>query len=145
MDWIARNLQSRPYETVQDFFWGAAGPWWWTGLSFVAVLGAAALFINLMLEVQRRRDGGLPGLDALMIGRIGWMGALFMAAGIRVNSGLQIWALALFVTSGTFMAILIVTNWCNRHGSFWFRLGQVLGEIQRATSHDKPIRAVRHR
>jgi hypothetical protein len=146
MDWIARNLQSTPYETTQDFLWRPVGHWFWLGLSAVAFLGFCALFVNLMHEVDKRRAVGLPGLDALMIGRMGWMGALIMAAGIPYNSGLQPWALALFVTSGTFMALLIVTRWCELRGSFWFRLGHIFGGVVGAWRHkDKHGITVRHR
>jgi hypothetical protein len=144
MDWIARNLQSSPYETVQDLFWRPVGSWFWYGLSVVAAVGSIALFINLMREVDIRRSGGQPGIDALMVGRMGWMGALIMGAGIPYNSGLQPWALALFVTSGTFMALLIVTGWCELTGSFWYRVGQVFGRLIMAWRH-KDKHAIRAR
>ncbi len=72
---------------------------------------------------------GLKGLDVMMVGRIGWMTALILAAGIRFNSGLQPWAMMIFVVSGTFMAFLIVTRWCERNGSFWHKVVQIFGEV----------------
>jgi hypothetical protein len=146
MEWIARNLQSTPYENVQDFLWKPVGHWWWLGMSAIATVGFIALFINLMNEVEARRATGRPGLDALMIGRMGWMGALVLASGIPYNSGLQPWALALFVTSGSFMALLIVSGWCELRGSFWYRIGQIIGSVIGAWRHkDKQRTTMRQR
>lgn len=140
MDWL-RALQSNPYNSsVQDFFWSPVGSAFWWTVTIISMIGAAVLFVYLMHVIDDRRDRGERGIDALMVGRLGWMGALILAAGVRFNSGLQPWALLAFVASGTWMGILIVTDWCNRRGTVWYKLGQIVGEI--AVRRRQPDRRV---
>lgn len=136
MDWL-RALQGDPTHDLQDALWTVATPTYWLIASIISGIGAFALFVCLMREVDRRREQNkkLPphmrksAFDSMMIGRLGWMGALILGAGVRLNSGMLIAAFALFVASGSFMAVLLATNWCHRQGSFAYKVGQILGEI----------------
>ena len=122
-------LQATPGYNLQDALWSIATPPFWLATSVVSLLGALALFVSLMREVDRRRSAGLHGIDSLMVGRMGWMAALVLGAGVRFNSGMLIASFALFVLSGTFMSLLIATRWCERRGSFFYKCGQIVGEV----------------
>lgn len=128
MDWL-RALQGDPAHDLQDALWTIATPTYWLIASIVSGIGAFALFVCLMREVDRRRHAGMRGIDSMMIGRLGWMGALILGSAVRLNSGMLIAAFALFVVSGSFMAVLLATDWCHRRGSFAYKIGQILGEV----------------
>lgn len=136
MDWL-KALQAPPGYNLQDALWAAATPGFWLIMSVVSGVGALAIFVWLMIEVEKRRrlNENLPkfrwhpAIDALVIGRLGWMGGLILGAGVRWNSGLVILSFGVFVLAGTFMALLSATNWCGRRGSFFFKVGQIIGEV----------------
>jgi len=144
MDWL-KALQAGPYDNVQNFLWSFVGPTFWGIVSIVAVIGAILLFVHLMDLVEQRRAMGQHAIDALMIGRFGWMAGLIFQALVPANSGLQPWASAFFTFSGTWMALLIVTNWCQLRGSFWYKIGLVIGAIRvRVYAGDKSKTTTRH-
>ena len=122
MEWL------QPRYNLQDALWSLATPALWTGLSIVSAIGALAVFIWLMRDIGQRRHLGIKGVDAVMVGRIGWMGGLILGAGVRGNSGLLIASFAVFVVAGSFMGLLTATRWCERQGSFGFKVGQIAGE-----------------
>ena len=140
MDWL-KALQAGPYDNVQNFLWSFVGPTFWGIVSIVAVIGAILLFVHLMDLVEQRRAQGQPAIDALMFGRFAWMAGLIFQALVPANSGLQPWASAFFTFSGTFMAFLIIVRWCDRRGSFWFKVGSIIGELRLQFSHGDKAKA----
>ncbi len=116
------------HPNLQDVLWSASGPVFWGGMSFAAAINALLLFHHLLTTADR---------NALTIGRLGWLGGCILAIFIPFNSGMQIWSLALIITSGAFISLLILTNWCGRKGSFTTKILAVIHDLlwARAKSH----------
>lgn len=113
-------------DNLQTVLWMASGPLFWTGMSCVATLNAALLFYALLIQHER---------SALTYARLLWLGGCIMAVFIPWNSGMMIWSLAVLITAGTWMSILINTQWCKRRGTFF---DKVLAILRDAIWHKRP-------
>ena len=105
---------------LQTILWAASGPLFWAGMSLIAGINVAFLFAILLSHHER---------NALTYARLMWLGGCILAVFIPMNSGMQIWSLAVIVTSGAWMSALLVTNWCCRPGTPWNKVLAIAREI----------------
>ncbi len=129
-------FQATHQENLQDILWGLNNPWYWGVMAAAACVGTACLFIYL-----RRMVKAQDGLDALAVGRLMWLGAMVITPFQGLNSGILFVSYALFMLGGSFMAFLVVTDWCRRRGTPLQRCGAIWREVfhkqrDRATAGD---------
>ena len=105
---------------AQEILWAGVGSFFWRGMAIVATLNAILLFHALLTTAER---------NALTYGRLLWLGGCICAMFIPWNSGFQPWALAMIITAGAYMSILINIGWCHRRGTFWQKAREVLQEL----------------
>lgn len=104
---------------LQTILWAASGPFFWAGMSLVAGINVAFLFVILLGSHER---------NALTYARLLWLGGCILAVFIPMNSGMQIWSLAVIITAGAWMSALLVTGWCHRPGNAWTKALAILRE-----------------
>ncbi len=76
-------------------------------------------FALTIAHFRRIRQADMPGF---------WWAAI-VTVFIPWNSGLQPWALAILITAGTCMSVLINARWCERRGSVGSKILAILREV----------------
>jgi len=117
-------IQTARPENLQDILWRLNNPWYWGLLAAAATIGAACLFLHLRRTVKAQGR-----LTALNYGHLTWLGAMVVAPFQGLNSGVLMVSYSLFMFGGAFMAVLVMTDWCHRRGSFLERCGTIWREV----------------
>lgn len=141
---VKEAVQAPYHQDLQEAMWSAVGPWFWRGMSVVASLGTLILFKNLLHDMRRRHELGLARWDAIVIGRLMWLGAFILAAFTPVNSAYQPWSLAVFVTAGLYMAFLLDSGFCRREGTFWQKIRAIAKDYREAFRDRPAVKDVTH-
>lgn len=105
---------------LQNLLWAASTPLFWKGMALVATLNASLLFYALLVNHER---------NALTYARLMWLGGAILAIFIPWNSGMMIWSLAMLITSGAWMSLLINSGWCKRPGKPWDKVRAIFREV----------------